>query len=120
MTKEQKDALGDNIEINQIDKTINSAYEIKDEIDKADIIAVVSPINLQKQFLDIAGDKSVITALSDRVLIPQPDGMESKVEFQFNKWEQIKEIKIEKEDFDINNYKEKIQIQDKNKNIFER
>ena len=108
MTDEQRAALGDNIEIIQIDKTINNAYEIKDEIDKADIVAVVAPINLQKQFLDIAGDKPVIMAKSDRIIVPQPDG-ESKVEFKFNKWEQLKEIKIELKDFDINNYKDKMQ-----------
>lgn len=36
MTPEQKLALGD-VEIMQINKTINSAYELKDEIDECDI-----------------------------------------------------------------------------------
>ena len=43
-------------------------------------------------------------AVNDRVLVPQPDGSEDKVEFKFNKWEQIKEIKIEKEDFNFDKY----------------
>ena len=63
MTPEQKLALGD-VEIMQINKTINSAYELKDEIDECDIIAIVAPINLQQQFLKLAEGKPVIMAVS--------------------------------------------------------
>ena len=102
MTPEQREAIGgDRVNINQINKTINSAYELKDEIENADVIAIVAPINLQQQFLKLADGKPVIMAVNDRVLVPQPDGSEDKVEFKFNKWEQIKEIKIEKEDFNF-------------------
>ena len=38
-------------------------------------------------------------AVNDRVLVPQPDGTEDKVGFHFNKWEQLKEINISKEDY---------------------
>lgn len=98
MTPEQRLALGD-CEIIQINKTINSAYEIKDDIDRCDIIAIVAPINLQQQFLKIAGDKPVIMAVNDRVLVNTEDGTEDKVEFRFVKWERLLEITVKKEDF---------------------
>lgn len=101
MTAEQRKALGD-CEIMQINKTINSAYELKNEIDACDIIAIVAPINLQQQFLQLAGEKPVIMAVNDRILVPQDDGTEDKVVFKFVKWERLLEIKILKEDFHIN------------------
>lgn len=101
MTAEQRKALG-NCEIIQVNKTINSAYELKNEIDACDIIAIVAPINLQQQFLQLAGEKPVIMAVNNRILVPQEDGTEDKVSFQFVKWERLIEIKIVKEDFHIN------------------
>lgn len=101
MTAEQRKALG-NCEIIQVNKTINSAYELKDEIDACDIIAIVAPINLEQQFLQLAGEKPVIMAVNDRILVPQDDGTEDKVVFKFVKWERLLEIKILKEDFYIN------------------
>ena len=97
MTPEQLAALGD-VEINQINRSISSAYELEEEINNSDIIAIVAPINLQQQFLKIAGDKPVIMAVNDRRLIPQ-EGGEDKVEFHFVKWEQLDEIIIKKHDF---------------------
>jgi hypothetical protein len=99
MTTDQREALGD-CDIVQISKTINSAYELQEEIEAADIIAIVAPINLQQQFIKIAGDKPVIMAVNDRVLIPQEDG-EEKVKFQFVKWERLVKIEVVKEDFVI-------------------
>ena len=102
MSQEQKQALIDKlgeIEINKVDKTINSAYEVKGEIDAADIVAIVAPINLQQQFLKLAGDKPVIMAVSERILVPQEDGTETKVVFKFVKWEQLDEITVKKHDF---------------------
>ena len=101
MTPEQKAALGD-CEIVQVNKTINSAFELKNEIDACDIIAIVAPINLQQQFLQLAGEKPVIMAVNNRILVPQEDGTEDKVSFQFVKWERLIEIKIVKEDFQVN------------------
>ena len=88
MTEEQKNSLGD-VEINQINKTIHSAKELKAEIEANDIIAIVAPIELQREFLELAGDKPVITAVNDRVLVPQQDGTEDKLEFHFRKWERL-------------------------------
>lgn len=100
MTPEQKAALGD-CEITQVSKTINSAYELADEIAAADIVAIVAPINIQAQFLKLAGDKPVITAKSQRLLVHQDDGSEDKVVFQFEKWERLVKIEVVTEDFVI-------------------
>ena len=97
MTPEQLKALGD-VEVTQVNKSISSAYELEEEIKANDIIAIVAPINLQQQFLKIAGNKPVIMAVNDRRLIPQ-EGGEDKVEFHFVKWEQLDEIIIKKHDF---------------------
>ena len=101
MTEEQRAALGADAEIVQIDRTINSAFELQDEIQQCDIIAIVAPIHIQQQFLKLAGDKPVIMALNDRVLVPQEDGTESKAVFQFVKWERLVKIEVVKEDFVI-------------------
>ena len=97
MTNDQLAALGD-VEVTQVNKSISSAYELEEEINNSDIIAIVAPINLQQQFLKLAAGKPVIMAVNDRVLVPQPDG-EDKVEFHFVKWEQLDEIIIKKHDF---------------------
>lgn len=94
MSKEQFKDLqriyGQNILINQINRTIKSAYELADEIEAADIIAIVAPINLQTQFLKLANGKPVISARSKRILLE--DG--EKVEFRFDGWYQIEKIEI--------------------------
>lgn len=98
MTPDQMAALG-NVEITQVNKTVNTAFELQAEIDEADIIAIVAPINLQQQFLKLANGKPVIMAVNDRVLVPQENGEEDKVEFRFVKWEQLDRIEIVKHDF---------------------
>ncbi len=101
MTKEQREALGANVEIKQINKTVNSAFELREEIENADIIAIVAPINLQQQFLKLAGNKPVIMAVNDRVIVTREDGTEEKAEFRFVKWERLVKIEVVKEDFSI-------------------
>lgn len=99
MTDSQLAALGAVKEVIQCDGTISSAWELEDEIKNCDIVAIVAPINLQAQFLKIAGDKPVITAISERVLTEDEEGGESKVTFVFQKWERIKKIEVVTEDF---------------------
>lgn len=99
MSPEQESALGDVGQIDQINRTIKSAYELQDEINSHDIIAIVAPVNLQQQFLNIAGDKPVIMAKSDRILTKDENGREDKATFKFNKWEQVKNISVEMADF---------------------
>ncbi len=99
MTPEQLSALGDNVEIKQVNRSINHVSEIAEEMNGCDILAIVAPINLQQQFLKVANGRPVIMAVNDRVLIPDENGGESKVQFRFVKWEQLLDIKIEKQDF---------------------
>lgn len=94
MSSEQREALGSDIEIMQVDRTINSAFEIKKEIDDCDIIAIVAPIGLQQQFLQLAGKKPVIMAVNERLF---EEGQ--KVVFRFVKWERLLKIEVLKEDF---------------------
>ena len=98
MSEEQKAALGE-VEIIQVSKTIASARELAKEIEEAEIIAVVAPIGLQAEFIRIAGEKPVITAVSERVVIPSPDRGEDQVQFRFVKWERLIKIEVVKEDF---------------------
>ena len=72
---------------------------MQDDINKADIIAIVAPIQLQQQFLKLANGKPVIMAVNDRVLVPNPEGGEDKVTFKFVKWEQLDKIEVVKHDF---------------------
>ena len=101
MSAEQKAALSrpdEEVVINQINRSINSAYELQEEIEAADVIAIVAPINLQQQFLKLAKDKPVIMAVNNRVLVKH-ENSEDEVQFNFVKWERLLEIKIEKEDY---------------------
>ena len=97
MTPDQEKALefiyGD-IVVNQVDKTISSAYEVKDEVDDADVICIVAPIGIQEQFLKIAGNKPVLTAKSDRIIIPDENGGESKIEFRFRQWDRLLKVEV--------------------------
>ena len=102
MSEAQQEALVNklgNIEIKQIDRTINSAYELKDDIEGADVIAIVAPINIQAQFLKLAEGKPVIIAMTKRELIPDSNGGESKVEFIFDGWKQLEKIEVVMSDF---------------------
>jgi hypothetical protein len=92
MTKEQRkdlERIYGEISINQINKTINSAYELQEEIEQHDVIAIVAPINLQQQFLKLAGEKPVIACRSKRIV----DG-ENNVVFIFDGWYQIIKIDV--------------------------
>lgn len=102
MTDAQQEALvkkfGE-IEIAQVNKTVNSAYELKEEIDAADVVAIVAPINLQQQFLKLADDKPVIIAETKRELVKSEDGTEDKVNFIFNGWTRLVKIEVITESF---------------------
>ena len=101
MTQDQLNALvakHGQLDIRQVDKTITSARELQDDIEWADIVAIVAPIGLQAEFLRLAGEKPVIIAVNDRVLIDDGTG-ESKVEFRFVKWERLLKIEVVKEDY---------------------
>ena len=99
MSDAQRAALGDDVNIEQVNKTIASAYELQEEINRADVIAIVAPISLQQQFLKLAGSKPVIMAVSERIIVPNEEGGEDKVEFKFVKWEQLDRIEVVKHDY---------------------
>jgi len=97
MTPEQKSDLFriyGPAEIVQISKPIQNAYELKDDIEKCNVIAVVAPTNLQEQFLKIADKKPVISCRNKRVLLQDENGGESKVQFVFDGWFQIDEVRV--------------------------
>lgn len=98
MTPEQLAALGPVKEVIQIDGTIQTAFELEEDIKGCDVVAIVAPINLQAQFLKIAGDKPVITAISERRVI-EKEGGDNDVIFVFQKWMRIKKIEVVTEDF---------------------
>lgn len=77
-----------------MNKTIASPYDIREEIERSDVVAIVAPIHIQEQVLRLAGDKPVIMALSERVIV---DG--DKVMFKFVKWERLVEVRVIKENF---------------------
>ena len=97
MTEEQIDALVDiygPIQIHQINKTVKSASELENEIRVSDVVAVVAPIELQAEFLEIADGIPVISCRNKRILIQNKEGTETKVEFAFNGWYEIEKIDI--------------------------
>lgn len=82
------------VQITQINKTIQNAYELQEDIQNHDVIAIVAPLHLQEQFLKIAGDKPVISCRNKRVF--ETDS--TKVNFVFDGWYRIKKIIVEIED----------------------
>lgn len=87
--KDLQRIYGENISVTQINKTISSAFELADEVKSHDVIAIVAPINLQAQFLKLAGKKPVISCRNKRILLG-----EDKVAFKFDGWYQIQKIEI--------------------------
>jgi hypothetical protein len=78
--------------VNQINKTITKAAELKNDIEEADVVAIVAPLPLQQEFLHLAGpDKPVIFCKNDRLVDPADN---SKVKFVHAGWFRIKEIKV--------------------------
>jgi hypothetical protein len=97
MTEEQMDALVQiygPVQIHQINKTVKSANELENEIKNSDVVAVVAPIELQAEFLEIADGIPVISCRNKRILIQNQEGTETKVEFVFNGWYEIEKIDI--------------------------
>lgn len=87
------------VNVTQVNKTINSAFELQDEITANDIIAIVAPLNIQAQFLKLAGDKPVIVAETKRELVKDENGGEDKVNFIFNGWTRLIKIDVITEPF---------------------
>ncbi|HRZ94955.1 MAG TPA: hypothetical protein P5262_00070 [Candidatus Moranbacteria bacterium] len=81
------------VEVHQVNRTISSAHELAEEIAAADVVAIVAPLPLQQQFLQIAGpDKPVLFCKNDRVMDPV-DGTKL-LGFRHAGWFRIKEIRV--------------------------
>jgi hypothetical protein len=110
MSPEQRAVFGPDAVIHQVNgsapnvhvpftASVNGGAEqevpaIKEQIKDFDVVAIVAPINLQQQFLAVAGDKPVIFAKNDRVR--QPGG---EFEFIFAGWERLVKIEVITEPF---------------------
>jgi len=79
------------VEVNQVNKTITKAVEIKDDIDSANVIAIVAPLPLQQEFLQLAKGKPVIFCKNERIVDPVDN---TKVTFKHAGWFRIVEIKV--------------------------
>ncbi len=87
------------IEVIQVDKNIHSAFELAEEIEACDVIAIVAPINLRAQFLKVAKDKPVIIAQTKCELVKSADGKESKAFFTFDGWKRLEKVEVVMSDF---------------------
>jgi len=100
MTEVQKSDLENifksTLEINQVNKTVRSAFELADEAAECDIAVVVMPLNLQQQMLKVLNGKPMLIARSHR--IQQPDGSFEFVHAGFDKISKIEIIKEELSD----------------------
>ena len=80
------------IEVTKVNKTIQSVLELKTEIDNADILCIVMPLNLQAELIKLAGDKPILICRNHRLL--KDDGT---VEFVHAGWDKLIKIQIVKE-----------------------
>ena len=93
---ELRNVFGD-IKINQISYPIDHAKEIKRDIENNDIIALVAPLKIQQQFLELAGDKPVLFCRNHRDH-KGPNG------YRHGGWFRIKKLDCEFEPLTGDNY----------------
>lgn len=79
------------VEVNQVNRTITKAAEILGDIEAADVIAIVAPLPLQQEFLQLAGQRPVIFCKNNRIVDPADN---TKVTFEHAGWFHIREIKV--------------------------
>jgi len=95
LTKEQLNDLNclfsEELNIRQIDKTINSVVEIKEDLDWCDVAIVVMPIEMQKETLMLLGGKIMMISRNHRIL--QSDGSYKFVHAGFDRIERIEIVK---------------------------
>jgi hypothetical protein len=97
MTEEQMDALVQiygPVQIHQINKTVKSANELENEIKGSDVVAVVAPVELQAEFLQVANGIPVISCRNKRTIVKTEDGKEEKEKYVFGGWYEIEKIDI--------------------------
>lgn len=79
------------VEVHQVNRTIQAAREIATDIAECDVVAIVAPLPLQQQFLELAGEKPVLFCKNSRLIDPE-DG--TKVSFAHAGWFQIRRIEV--------------------------
>ena len=84
-----KRIYGEDLEVVKVNGTIPNAFILKELVDICDVVAIVAPINIQQQFLTVAGEKDVIIAQSERVRIS-----EDEIKFIFTNWFKLEKIEV--------------------------
>lgn len=83
------------IAITQHADNVARVADLRGEIDAADVIAAVLPVNLLADLLRAAGGKPVIRARMRRTLVPATDGGEPTAVMAFEAWEQVLRVEVE-------------------------
>lgn len=78
--------------VTRVNRTIQTAKELAAEIEAADVVAVVAPLTLQAELLQLCKEKPLLICKNDRIIDPT-DG--SKVSFQHAGWFRVKEVRVE-------------------------
>lgn len=117
MTEDQA-ALFDGCEITKVDASnlpnvhipfeaklnggdVQTLPPFKEFLKDFDVLAVVLPIHLEQQVLTVADGRPVIRATNNRVTVPDANGGEDKVVFNFAGWKQILKIDVVLTDFKL-------------------
>lgn len=101
LTQDQKDGLtrvfpDSDISITKLDQTINEETIKKLVETDNDAFAVVLPVKmLSLFFFHLKPHQKLIVPLSKRVLVKDPNGGESKVQFVYDGWEVIDDLVYE-------------------------
>lgn len=97
LTEEQlaglKKITGDEVEIEQVDKTVKTAEEVANFGANCDYLAVVLVTLLADLYGLVGKTKTILVAKNKRVLMKNEDGTESKARFVYDGWEVIEEVK---------------------------
>lgn len=88
-----KKVLGDEFEYSQYDQTVKNAEEIVEQIKetKADALVAVLPVRLLSEVF-AETDVKILVPRSKRKLIPNQNGEESKVVFEYDGFEVIDDL----------------------------
>lgn len=79
--------------------TVGSMEDLRPQLEQADAVAAVLPLEKLAQLLEMAGDKPVLQAISRRVptgrTIQLPDGRtEQEFAFVHEGWQQLLEVRV--------------------------
>ena len=107
MTEEQwadlERAMGDRVELTVWPDTVENLMALKPEVERADAVAAVLPVELLADLLKLAGERPVLQAVSVRRptgrVLALPDGRkEPEFAFGHRCWRQIVRLELETRD----------------------